>query len=89
MAERIGAGQLVILVAPAGDLSPGVEQVPEPTDVQALVSQAPIEALYVRILGWLSRLDVYDIDLPFDTPCKEMPTGYLRTVAPHEGTQPW
>jgi hypothetical protein len=70
----------VILISPAGDLAPRVEQLPEPTDVQTLLSQAPIEIFGMRVLRRLPRLDVHEIDPPLGALSKEVSRGYLRPV---------
>ena len=70
----------VIFSLPIRDLPPGVEQVPEPAHVQALVAQLSIEAFHASILGWFSRLDVNEIDLPLDGPGEEVARSQLRAV---------
>ena len=48
----------VVFRAPGCDLRAGVEQIPEPAYVQTFVAQPSVEALNVRVLRWLARLDV-------------------------------
>ena len=63
----------VIFGFPRGYLAPCVEQVPEPTGVQALVAQLAVEAFHAAVLRWLAGLDVNDVDLPLNGPGQEMP----------------
>jgi hypothetical protein len=62
---------------------PVVRQVPKPVRVQALVSKPAVEALHVAVLGWLSRLNVNQLDFPFFTPAQEMSAGqFWPVIAP-------
>jgi hypothetical protein len=49
---------LVVLVSPGADPSAGVKQVPEPTDIQALIAQLSMEALNVPVLSQFFGLNV-------------------------------
>ena len=70
----------VVLHLPVSNFSACVEQVGEPADPQALFPQPAVEALHMRVLRWLARLDVAQLDLPLQRPGKEMTTGQLRPV---------
>ncbi len=59
---------LVVLPLPVSYLPACVERVREPADRQALFAQSAVEALHMRILGWLARLNVAQIDLPLQRP---------------------
>ena len=77
----------VVLRLPVSHLPACVEQVVKPADPQALFPQPAVEALHVRVLGWLAGLDVAQLDLPLQRPCQEMTAGQLRPVAPHEALE--
>jgi hypothetical protein len=50
----------------------GVEQVPGPAHVQALIAQPPVEAFHMSILRRLPWLNVDRVDAPLDTPGQEV-----------------
>ena len=58
-----------------------IEQVHEPTYPQALFPQPAVEALHMRVLRWLARLDVAQLDLPLQGPGQEVTTGQLRPLS--------
>ena len=45
----------VVFDAPGTDLPPGVEQIPEPTYVEAFIAQSAMEAFHVRVLRGLLK----------------------------------
>ena len=47
----------VVVAAPLPDLAPSVLKIREPTDVQAFIPEASIEALDIRVLYGLSRFN--------------------------------
>jgi hypothetical protein len=49
---------LVIFHLPISDLPAHIEEVAKPADPQALFAQSGVEALHMRVLGWLAGLDV-------------------------------
>jgi hypothetical protein len=55
-------------------------QVLKPLCVQALVSESTMKALHVRILDWLTRLDVYQFNALIDAPGKEVTRSQLAAV---------
>ena len=71
---------LVVLRLPTRDLPACVEQVGEPAHPQALLAQPPVEALDMRVLRRLARLDVAQFDLPLQRPGEEMTTRELGAV---------
>ena len=64
----------VVFVLPLCDLVPSIGQVSEPSSIQTFISQSPVEAFHVTILGRLARLDVNELDSTFFTPAQEMAT---------------
>lgn len=70
----------VVMPAPRFNLAPRVEQITEPTGVEAFVAQAAIKAFHVRILDRLARPDVYQIDAPIHTPGQIRPVGEVQTI---------
>src|ERR1700691_3005861 len=70
----------VVLGSPGSDLSARVPQIPEPVHVQALIAQAAMEALHMRVLRGLAWLDVNRVDLVLHAPCEIVPGTHLRPV---------
>ena len=70
----------VVVLAPSRDLVPSIVQIPKPAHIQTLVPKSTMEALHVRVLRRLARLDVPHIDLPPQCPREEMTTRQLRAV---------
>src|SRR5205085_6807856 len=68
----------VVLGSPGRDLSPRVPQIPEPTHVQALISQAAMEALHMRVLRGLARLNVNGVDFVLHSPRQIVARAHLR-----------
>jgi len=64
---------LVELLLPRGDLPPRVPQVLEPTHVQAFIAQLAVETFHIPVLLRLPRLNVHQLDAPFDAPGQKMP----------------
>ena len=64
----------VVFVLPLCDLVPGVGQVSEPSSIQAFVSESPIEAFDMTILGGFAGLYMDELNLAFFTPAQEMTT---------------
>lgn len=71
---------LVVIASPVGDDSPGFEQVMEPADAQAFITQFSIEALDIAILRWLARLGVDQVDLAFKVPGQEVTARQLWPI---------
>ena len=71
----------VIFRPPRADLLPGIEQVPEPACVQALIAQLAVEALHAAILRRLAGLDVHQIDLPVNGPGQVVPRSEFRALS--------
>ena len=69
---------LVVFHLPVSDFPACIEQVREPTAPQALVSQPAVEALHMRVLRRLARLDMAQFDLPLHAPGQEVPAGQFR-----------
>jgi len=63
----------VVFDAPGTDLPAGVEQIPEPTYVEAFIAQSSMEAFHVRVLRGLARLNMNSIDSLLDAPSEVMP----------------
>jgi hypothetical protein len=76
--------RVIVFRAPGRDLSPRVEEIPEPAHVQTLVSQSPVKALHVCILRGLAGLNVNGVDTLLDAPGQVMPRTHLRPVVPAE-----
>jgi len=55
---------VVVFFSLAGDFAARIEQGPEPTDIQALLPQTPIETFHMHILRRLAWLDMHDVDPP-------------------------
>jgi hypothetical protein len=73
---RLLCGRSSLSVAtPESDLPPGVEEIQEPADPQALLAKRTVEALDVRVLGWLAGLDVHQLDLLLNAPRPEVVIG--------------
>jgi len=49
----------VVMAAPGFNLAPCVEEIPEPTDVEAFLTQAAVEALDISVLDRLAGPDVH------------------------------
>src|SRR5579885_2523775 len=77
----------VVIATPSGDNPPGFEQVLEPADAKALLTQLAVETLHVGILRGLARLDVNQIDLAIQRPGKEVAALQLRAIVTTYG--PW
>ena len=71
---------MVIVLPPAFDLPAGVEQIPEPARIQALLAQPAVEAFDVRILHRLARPDVNELQLPLQRPGQKRSRRKLGTV---------
>lgn len=54
----------VVLLSPTSNFSPRIEQVDEPVRAQTLFSQTCMEALHMRVLRGLARLNMPQVDLP-------------------------
>ena len=74
----------VVVATPGGDDPSGFEQILEPADAKALLTQLTVETLHVGILRGLARLDVNQVNLLIQRPGKEVATGQLRAIAPRE-----
>ena len=59
---------LVIFDPPRRDSAACVPEIAEPTRVQALVAETPVEAFYESILNWFARFDVIQFDSMVDSP---------------------
>ena len=70
----------VVIMPPVGDDASSLEEVLEPTDTQAFLTQLAVETLHVAILRRLAGLDMDQIDLAVQSPGKEVATGQLRAV---------
>ena len=75
---------VVVVAPPVIQLSPGVSQVEEDLDVQALVAQLAVEALDVAVLHWSAWADEVQVHTVAIRPVIERLTGELCSVAPHE-----
>ena len=62
----------VVFRLPVTDLPACVKQVGEPAHLQALFAQPSMEALHVRVLCRLTRLDVSQFDPPVQRPGQEI-----------------
>ncbi len=71
---------LVVILPPGFDLSSCVAQTGEPVRVQAFIAQSTVEALYVRILHRLARLNELQCHTTFCAPGGQRPTAKLRSV---------
>lgn len=78
----------VVIAAPVGDDSPGLEEVLEPADTQAFLAQLAVEPLHVCVPCGLARLDGNEIDLAIERPGKEMATRRLGAVVTTYGLRP-
>ncbi len=54
---------LIVIATPSGDLPPCIEQIAEPTNIQALVPKLPIEAFDVPVLHRSSGLNMHEVRL--------------------------
>ena len=70
----------VVVASPIFDFASRVEQMPEPAHIQAFVAEPAMETFHVRILRQLAGLDVYQVNLVFDTPGQKVPRGQFRSV---------
>lgn len=70
----------IVVIAPGSDLAPCVEQVAEPTRVQAFLAQAAVETFDVGVLDRLAGADVRQFDLPFDRPIQIRAGSELQAV---------
>jgi len=70
----------VVVVAPEGDLPPGVEQILKPAHPQTLFAQPSVKAFDMGVLCWLGGLDMHQLDLLFNTLGKEMPARQFGAV---------
>jgi hypothetical protein len=78
MAQTAVRSLLVILFLPGRDLSPRVEQILKPTQVQALFSDSSVKALDVRVLRRFPGLNVVQLDLLLQAPSQKVPTRPAR-----------
>src|SRR5690554_1841218 len=70
----------VIVSSPVTNDFPGMGQIPEPVFVQALVSEAPIEAFDKAILSGLPRLDQLQFHPVVISPLVQRLAGELRSL---------
>ena len=66
---------VVVVIAPEGQLAAGIGQAVEDLLVQAFVAQAAVEALDVAILLRLARINVVPLDLVVVRPLQDRLTG--------------
>src|SRR5262249_24884412 len=66
IAQRTVRPFFVVLLLPRSDLPSRVPQVLEPTHVQTFIAQPRVKTFHVSVLLRLSRLDMHQLDLPFD-----------------------
>lgn len=69
---------VVVVITPSRDLFPYIEGILEPTHLQALLAQPSGEALHIRVLHGLARLNMYHLDLAIEAPSWKMTTGQFR-----------
>lgn len=72
---------VVVVVAPDGQLAPGVGEAVEQLLIQELVAQRPIERFNERILLRLAGIDVVPLDPVFAGPPQDCLAGELGPVA--------
>jgi len=70
----------VVFHSPLLDLALGIEQILKPTYVQTLFPQPSVKALHPRILCRLARLNLDQLDSPFETPRQKMTAAELRAI---------
>ena len=70
----------VVLRLPKRGAPTCVEKVGEPTRPQLLFAQPPVKALHLRVLPWLARMDMAQLDLPLQRPYREMRTRELLAI---------
>ena len=66
---------VVVMLAPGAQLPPRVPQICKPTDIQTLITQAPIETFHPRILHRLTGRNVAQLNLPLCGPGEKVSTG--------------
>ena len=71
---------VVIVVAPGGELSPGISQAVEDLFVQAFIAQAAVEAFDVALLLRLARVDVLPFDAVLVGPLQDRLAGELGPI---------
>ena len=75
---------VVVVVAPQGQLTAGISQAVEDLFVQAFIPQAAVEGLDVAILLRLARIDVMPLDLVVVRPLQDGLAGELGAIARRE-----
>jgi hypothetical protein len=77
----------IVMVTPRFNLAPRVEQIEEPTNLQTLFAQPPVETFHVRVFHRLTRPDMYQLDPAVQTPITlaRCPTGVR--VSPLRGSR--
>jgi len=75
---------VVVIVAPQGQLSAGIGQAVEDLLVQAFVAQAAIEGLDVAVLLRLAGIDVMPFDAVLVGPLQDRLAGELGSVVSAE-----
>ena len=79
---------LVVVVTPKRQLSPGIIEGVEQFLIQQLVTQAAVEGLDESILLGLARIDIVPVDTVLVRSFQDCPAGELCDVTPSEWTCP-
>ena len=66
---------IVVVVAPNGQLAPGLSQAVEQLFIQELVAQRPVERFDERVLLRLAGIDVVPLDPVFAGSLQDRPAG--------------
>ncbi len=83
--EAAVRSNFVVLLSPVGYLGARIEEIAEPTGSKALLPKLAVEALDNPILHGPSWLDVTQLNLPLQTPGKEVTAGQFRSVVAADG----
>ena len=75
---------MVVMVSPVADLSPGILKACEPMKVAAVVPELAVEAFHERVLRWLPRLDEMELDPSALCPEEHGLAGQFWAVVPAE-----
>ena len=76
---------LVVVSAPSGDQDTSLLQARKPVVIQALIPEAPVEALNERVLRGFSGLDQLELNAMLTGPLIQCPAGKFRPLVGSNG----